>query len=78
VCLLIKCTLLCFIELGAVRRAIDRNDPDQQLTHPLGELLCFPPDIERQLSVIWALGKNEKVAAITKRDYENLDLELLE
>jgi hypothetical protein len=74
--LLIKCTL-CFIELGAVRR-VDVNDGDQQLTHPLGELLCFPLDIERQLSVIWALGKNENIAAIKKSDYENLDLELLE
>jgi len=54
------------------------NDDDQQLTHPLGELLDFPPHIERQLAVVWALGKNENIEAIKKSDYDNLDLEFLE
>jgi hypothetical protein len=61
---------------GAKRKAKPAGPP--KLNHPLGELLVLPRKWDRPLSVVWALGKNENVQAITKKDWDHLDAELVE
>lgn len=71
--MLLIIALFCFCIIGSDLDS-GNEEAEQKLKHPLSELFGFPEHVERQLSVVWALGSNENVKAIKKGDYEALDV----